>query len=153
MGIKMRKTSKILGALPALALTFQLIASPQPVQAQEAGYIHEVIKGRTANIKCEKAFPDGKNPEAGLIAWIDKNYYHFRDGKSPISYALMDESEREEFLADTNRMNWPLYRYTAQIYDNSSDKVQVLKRLLAESHSDFPASRWDDMAEKCALSH
>lgn len=145
---------KLRGGAVALAVTF---AASNAASPQDAPRISEVINGRhqPASINCTTGFPDGKNPADRLIAWVDTNYYHFGQ-TGPIAYALMDRSQRQEYWRKdgVDLRNRPLYDHTARQYDRAVedpnlDQVETLKTLLANSHRDFPTSRWDELAARC----
>ena len=140
---------------PALALA-GLFSASVAANAQEVPRISETINGirPPASINCNTGFQDGE-PVDRLIAWVDTNYYHYGQ-TGPLQYALMSQQERQQYWKTdgVDSRNKPLYNYTAQQYDRALqdpnlDPVETLKTLLANSHRDFPISRWDDMAARC----
>lgn len=129
------------------AMALELIFS-SAVNAQEKGYVHIPVNGATANIKCQSAFPDGKNLNPQIIAWIDNTFYH-KGGTGPIAYALMDKVQRSQQLL--HPLNRPIYDNTAQRYDGAENKILELQKILAKSHPDFPVSKWGEIAKHCGV--
>lgn len=136
----------------AAALSLAFVTSVGSAAAQDAGEIREIINGRKVDVKCSTFFPGlprDRNPAPEKIALVDTAVYH-SGHIGPIQFALMSEDERNVHrLTKMHPLNAPLYNATAARYDEATDKNAMLKRLLAESHRDFPEQRWDDMADKC----